>query len=124
MDAFPKIVLIVDDDPDVTKLMKRQLESEGYAVMIEHSGLSAIESVKNTRLLAVLLDLGLQDVSGFDVLKAVKKAKPDLPVIMVTGSHKESEGQAALEMGAWDYITKPIDFAYLKNILLIQSQQG
>jgi DNA-binding response OmpR family regulator len=124
MDAFPKIVLIVDDDPDITKLMKRQLEGEGYAVMVEHTGVSAIESVKNTRLLAVLLDLGLQDVSGFEVLKAVKKAKPDLPVIMVTGSHLESEGQTALELGAWDYITKPIDFTYLKNILLIQSQQG
>lgn len=124
MDPFPKIVLVVDDDPEVSKLMKRQLESEGYAVMIEHAGLSAIESVKNTRLMAVLLDLGLGDISGFEVLKAIKSVKPNLPVIMVTGSHKESEGQTALELGAWDYITKPIDFTYLKNVLLMQSQSG
>jgi DNA-binding response OmpR family regulator len=122
MDAFPKIILVVDDDLAVSKLMKRQLELEGYAIMIEHTGAGAIESVKNTSLMAVLLDLGLGDMSGFDVLKNIKSIKPTLPVMMVTGNHSEDEGQRALELGAWDYITKPIDFTYLKNVLLIQSQ--
>ena len=121
--TLPKIVLLVDDDLAILKMMKAQLELEGYAVLTESTGAAGIEAVKNTKLLAVLLDLHIGDEDGFEVLKKLKALKPALPVIMVTGSHDEAEGRKAFELGAWDYVTKPIDFNYLKNILLLQSPE-
>ena len=121
--SFPKIVLLVDDEPQVLLVMKAQLEYEGYAVITETSGKGALEVVKNTKLMCVLLDLGLPDMGGFDVLKEIKAIKATLPVVIVTGNHEENEARKSFEFGAWDYVTKPIDFKYLTNILLIQSQQ-
>lgn len=120
---MPNIVLLVDDELSVLKVIKSQLEYEGYAVLTEQNGEAAIETARNTKLMAVLLDLGLQGMGGFEVLEKLKKIKPGLPVMIVTGSHSEPEARRAFELGAWDYITKPIDFKYLKNVLLIQSKQ-
>ena len=119
----PKVVLIVDDDLAILKMMKAQLEIEGYTVLAESTGVEALKTVKNKKLLAVLLDLHLGDMDGFEVLKQIKAAKPVLPVIMVTGSHDEAEARKTFDFGAWDYVTKPIDFNYLKNILMLQSPE-
>ena len=116
----PKIILLVDDEPSVLKVIKSMLEFEGYAVLTEKTGEAALETVRNTRLMAVLLDLGLQGMGGFDVLKQIKQIHSALPVIIVTGSHDEIEARRCFELGAWDYITKPIDFQYLKNALLFE----
>ena len=118
---FPKIILVVDDDQAILHLMKLQLESEGYAVIGEATGGEALERIKKANFFAVLCDLGLPDMSGFEVLKAIKAMRPGLPVIVVTGNHEEKEGRRAFELGALEYITKPIDFNYLKNILLLNS---
>ena len=119
----PRLVLVVDDDPAILKVIKSQLEFQGYAVLTEETGTGAVEVVKNAKLSAVLLDLSLKDESGFDVLQEIKKLKPSLAVIMVTGSHEESEARKAFELGAYDYVTKPVDFKYLSNILLMQSPE-
>ena len=120
---LPKVVLLVDDDLAILKMMKSMLEMDGYVVITESSGARGIEIAKNTKLLAVLLDLHLGSEDGFEVLKRIKVMKPVLPVIMVTGNHDEAEGRKAFELGAWDYVTKPVDFNYLKNILLLQSPE-
>lgn len=118
---FPKIILVVEDEPAIYQLIKMQLESEGYAITGATTGAEAIERVKKAKIFIVLLDLGLPDMSGFEVLRELRAAKPDLQVIVVTGHHEESEGRQAFNLGALDYVTKPIDFVYLKNILLMQS---
>jgi DNA-binding response OmpR family regulator len=118
---FPKIVLVVEDEPAIYQLIKIQLESEGYAVTGEMTGAGAIDRIKKSKIFIVLLDLGLPDMSGFEVLRQIRVIKPDLQVIVVTGHHEESEGRQAFNLGALDYVTKPIDFVYLKNILLMQS---
>ncbi len=122
-DLMPKIILIVDDEAAILEMMKYQLEYEGYAVITEMNGSAVKDIVQNTKLVAVLLDLGLPDLDGFEVLKQIKAVKPSLPVIMVTGNHEEEEARKAFELGAWDYVTKPIDFNYLKNILRMQSPE-
>ncbi len=120
---FPKMVLIVDDDASIIDVIKAQLEAEGYAVFSSQSKDAALEIVRDTLLTAVLLDLQLGAESGFDVLAELKRVKPTLPVFLVTGSHDETEAKKAFDLGAWDYITKPIDFDYLKNSLASQSPQ-
>ncbi len=118
---FPQVVLIVDDDANVLDVMKRHLEIDGYGVIGLQSARDIEETIKKTTLLAVLLDLGLPMVDGFQILQKIKSIKPNLPVIIVTGRHEEQEARRAFELGAWDYVTKPIDFNYLKNILRTQS---
>jgi DNA-binding response OmpR family regulator len=118
-----KTVLIVDDDEAIRKLLKMQLEIEGYAVVVTSDKEGALKALAAGPLMAVLLDLHLTGSDGFQILPEIRRVKPDLPVIMVTGSHDEEEARKAFSLGAWDYVTKPIDFNYLKNILLMQSKQ-
>ncbi len=119
----PKVVLLVEDEPAIVQLLKHQVEMEGFAVMIARNGADAVEAVSRAKLSVVLLDLGLPDMSGFEVLKNLHAMKPEIPVVMVTGVHVEEEARKAFALGAWDYVTKPIDFTYLKNVLRVYSQQ-
>ena len=121
MTAFPKLVLVVDDEPAVAGVIQSQLQADEYAAITAKSGEEALEVVQNTKLVTVLLDLGLSGMTGFEVLQKIKLMKPSLPVIIVTGCHDEAEARKAFELGAWDYVTKPIDFNYLKNVLLLQT---
>jgi two-component system nitrogen regulation response regulator NtrX len=59
-------------------------------------------------------------LNGIDTLKEIKKIDPDLPVIMVTGVTDEETAKSAVEQGAYDYVTKPIDFEYLNTTILIK----
>ena len=117
----PKIILVVDDEQSIRQLIKTHLESEGYAVLTAGTAKEALETVKRMKLCAVLLDLGLPDIDGLEVLWNVKMIQPSLCVIMVTGCHEESRGRRAIELGAWDYVTKPINFESLKNALRLIS---
>ena len=119
-----KAILVADDNHDISEVMQKILEIEGYSVTVASSGAACLEAVKKKEYLAVLLDMDLGDITGFEVLMGIKTFRPTQPVIMVTGDHSESDAARAVELGAWEYITKPVDFAYLKNILLIQSQNG
>ncbi len=121
-----KTLLVVDDEPGVLGLMKRRLEMSGYPVVTAetgHEALDAIRSVAEKRHLpiaAVLLDLALRDMNGLEVLRQMKQIQPSLPVIMVTGSHDEEEARQAMQAGALEYLTKPVSFDYLLNVLAMQ----
>lgn len=114
-----KLVLIADDDAAILELMKNYLESEGYSVLTEKTGGGLLSAVRRVKPRVVLLDLGLPDADGFEILPKIKAQHPDLPVIIVTGRHEESEARKAFSLGAWDYVTKPLDFRYLLNLLLL-----
>ena len=120
----PKIVLVVEDEPAIVEVLKCHLDGEGLAVMVARTGEDALEVAFQARLLVVLLDLGLPDIDGFEILRRLKAAKPQLPVIIVTGMKREEEARRAFDLGAWDYVTKPVDFSYLKNVLRLYSQQS
>ena len=118
MTDAPKVVLVVDDEPAIVKLVQYFLEREGYAVVTESTAEAAIRKVSDTSgLYAVLLDLGLPDSSGLNTLQKLTSIRPGLRIFVVTGSHDEIAGRQAIEYGAWDYFTKPIDFTLLKNAL-------
>ena len=117
-----KKILVVDDDENILKVIQAQLEFGGFLVSLAKNAHEMMLAVSQSDYDAVLLDLGLPDMDGLEALKKIKNFKPKLPVIIVTGNHEEEKGRRAIEIGAWDYVTKPIDFKYLKNILFIQSQ--
>ena len=113
-------ILIVDDDSTVSKFLETALGLKGYAVTVVSSGQEALKWTDRGIFKIILLDLGLKDMSGMQVLEQIKKLSPAIPVIMVTGCHEEAEARRALELGAFDYITKPVDMNYLIRVLDLQ----
>ena len=114
-------ILIIDDEEGFCKLLKLNLEeNEEYEGMMATSGEEAIELVKKHKPDLVLLDIRMPGMNGLECLKRIKSIAPDIPVAMVTAIWDAQEGRRALEAGAYDYITKPVDFEYLKTALFVK----
>jgi CheY-like chemotaxis protein len=114
-------ILIVDDEENFAKLLKLNLENNGnYDILTARSGEAAIEAVKQHKPDLVLLDIMMPGMGGLQCLKQIKAMAPELPVTMVTAVWDEETGKKALQAGAYDYITKPVDQQYLKKALLVK----
>ena len=110
-------VLIVDDEPDICMALGDFLKHNGYTVRTVHLGRDALREVEGGQIGVVILDLGLPDLSGLDVLRGVKKLNPLLPVIVLTASTQESHTVEALHYGAFTYLTKPYNSYELRFAL-------
>jgi PAS domain S-box-containing protein len=110
-------VLIVDDEPDICMALGDFLKHAGYSVGTVHSGRNALREVEGGQIGVVILDLGLPDMSGLDVLREVKKLNPLLPVIVLSASTQESFTVEALHCGAFTYLTKPYNSYELRFAL-------
>jgi DNA-binding response OmpR family regulator len=103
-------VLLVEDDPMIGTSLRTGLCGQGMAVDWVASGHDAIESLANNHYAVVLLDLGLPDMSGLQVLKAVRSSKKNTPVLIVTARDDTLSRVTGLDLGADDYIVKPFNF--------------
>ena len=112
-------ILVVDDEVKACKLLKRFLELKGYEVIVSNEGEDAIEEAKNEKPDAILLDIRMPGMEGTEVLKRIREFDKDVGIIMVTAVKEEATGKGALEAGADEYITKPIDFNYLETTILV-----
>ena len=105
-----KLIVIVDDDPDMVKIVSLNLKEEGYRVkgLLDAKSLFKFLSKENPDL--IILDLMLPDMSGLEVCKKLKKDErfSSVPVIMVTGKGEEADKVSGLDMGSDDYIVKPL----------------
>ena len=106
-------LLIVDDISDNRTILKRRFERRGFDVMEAESGLVAIDLIEKNRFDLVLLDVMMPGIDGMETLKRIRsrKSASALPVIMVTAKSESDNIVDALEQGANDYVTKPVDFA-------------
>ena len=104
-------ILLVDDDAINSKLLTSRLEKRGYAVTTHDIGTGVVEMIDLTGVELVLLDIMLPDVSGVEVLKQIraKFEKTIVPVIMVTAKDSPEDIAGALQIGANDYLAKPIN---------------
>jgi DNA-binding NtrC family response regulator len=102
-------LLVVDDDPASCRLMKAIFVPMGIEVEIAHSGRAATEAVRARVPDAVLLDLHLPDMTGLDVLGALRDVDAALPVVMLTAHGEVRTVVRATQLGAIDYLTKPVD---------------
>jgi DNA-binding response OmpR family regulator len=101
-----KTILVVDDEPKIVKLVRDYLERAGFGVRVAADGKSALSLARLEKADMVILDLGLPQMDGLDVMREVRKLS-NVPVIMLTGRSEESDKLIGLELGADDYITKP-----------------
>lgn len=114
-----KTILIIDDDPLIRKILNTKITSLGYNTLIAEDGEKAIEILKENKVDLVLCDIFMPRVSGFDVLKYIKKNCPeDLLVIIMTAYANIETAVKAMEIGAFDYLIKPFtmdEIPYLLN---------
>ncbi len=110
-------ILIVDDDLAVALMLGALLRSEGYLVDTVGSGVEALLKVSEKSYRAVICDIGLHDIRGTFVQKAMAARHPDLPVIMHTAEVSQKLRQECLDSGAFAYLTKPCDFDELKRVV-------
>ncbi|MGX7013321.1 response regulator transcription factor [Vagococcus silagei] len=102
-----KRMLVVDDEPSITTLLKYNLEKENFEVEVAHDGEQAINAALSTSFDFIILDLMLPKVNGFDVTKRLRNEKVQTPIIMLTAKDDTVDKIIGLEMGADDYLTKP-----------------
>ena len=98
-------IIIIDDDPKLCELIKEYLEPLGYEVATAHTGPDGLEKVLQEDFAAVILDVMLPGMDGFEVLKNIRH-KSNVPVLMLTGRGEETDRVAGLEIGADDYLPK------------------
>ena len=106
-------VLVVDDEPKIGATLKEAFERRGARVRVVTSGEDALRSMSQRRPQLVLLDLTLEELDGFEVLKRLHLAYPELPVVVITGSGDPQVDQRVQQMGARLCVHKPLDFAAL-----------
>jgi DNA-binding response OmpR family regulator len=106
-------ILVVEDNVDLAFGLMMNLEQEGYEAVVVHSGLEATETVRGGGIDLVLLDIMLPDVSGFEVLRAIRCDGMELPIIVLSARDSEPDRVGAFRMGADDYVTKPFSLLEL-----------
>ena len=101
-----KKILIVDDEPQIVRVLKGYLETAGFQVVTASGGTEAIAAFRHEAPDLVVLDLMLPEVDGLDVARAIRR-QGDVPIIMLTARVEETDRLIGLELGADDYVTKP-----------------
>ena len=101
-----KKILIVDDEPQIVRVLKGYLETAGFQVVTASGGTEAIAAFRHEAPDLVVLDLMLPEVDGLDVARAIRR-QGDVPIIMLTARVEETDRVIGLELGADDYVTKP-----------------
>src|SRR5262245_48425086 len=105
-------LLIVEDEDPIREIIALRLTSSGYLVTTAENGKQGLESIEKNHFDLVLLDVGMPDLNGLEVLKSIREhhSATELPVIMVSGMNSSKQVVEALELGASDFVSKPIDF--------------
>lgn len=99
-------ILLIEDDPNITDFMEVVLDQQRYQLTVANTGMEALTAFQTTSIDLVLLDLGLPDIDGIDLLKILRK-RMHLPIIIISARNNEAEKVKALDLGADDYVTKP-----------------
>jgi two-component system, response regulator, stage 0 sporulation protein F len=117
-------ILVVDDEPDVAELFRQQFRRETrqgtYVMHFAGSGEQAMDMLAGEirpELIVILSDINMPGMDGLQLLDEIKQRRPDLPVMMVTAYGDDERRRRAEQLGASEFIAKPVDFAHLKERL-------
>lgn len=106
-------ILVVEDDPVLLRGLKDNLEFEEYRVITVGDGEAALQVLRDTRPDLILLDLMLPKVNGYEVCRQIRKAKLEMPILMLTAKSQEADIVLGLNVGADEYVTKPFSIKAL-----------
>jgi DNA-binding response OmpR family regulator len=105
-------ILLVDDDPDILRILKDNLEFDNYRVLLATNGKEALDLFDTTRVNLVILDLSLPDIDGIQVCRRMRDMS-SIPIIMLTARDRVPDKVLGLDSGADDYVSKPFDYLEL-----------
>lgn len=106
MSAAPLKILIIDDEPPIRKLLRMGLSTQGYEILDAPNGKTAL-SLLDSKPDLVILDLGLPDIQGHDLLRMIRARNDSVPIVVLSSRGDEAGKVQALDLGADDYVTKP-----------------
>ncbi len=106
-------ILLVDDEEEFLTVMAERMSARGMEVTTADSALEALKRVETETFDAIILDLQMPAIDGLETLKAIKRKRPELQVILLTGHATVEKGIAAMKLGAMDFVEKPADLAEL-----------
>lgn len=116
------LVLVVDDEPDIEALFRQQfrkdLRAQRFTMDFAISAADALARIADTiepSLILILSDINMPGMTGLEMLPRIKEVRPDVPVIMITAYGDPDTERRAIESGASGFLTKPIDFALLRE---------
>ena len=112
-DGTPIRVLTVDDEASLTELLSMAMRYEGWDVSTAHSGLTAVQTAREVRPDAIVLDMMLPDFDGLEVMRRIRADQPDVPVIFLTARDAVDDRVQGLTAGGDDYVTKPFSLEEL-----------
>jgi CheY-like chemotaxis protein len=114
-------IIVVDDEPDVAELFRQRFRREArqgtYVMHFAASGEAALELLSgeiDPGVIVILSDINMPGMDGLQLLGEIKERFPDLPVMMVTAYGDDERRRRATELGAFEFLTKPVDFDRLK----------
>ncbi len=111
--AEPIKLILVDDEKGFVDVLANRLTRRNFEVTKTYSGLEAIQALRKQDFEVAVLDLKMEDMDGIEILKIFKKMEPGIKVIMLTGHGSERAAREGMELGAFDYLTKPCDLEEL-----------
>lgn len=106
-------ILVIEDEPEMQRGLRDNLEFEGYTVHVVGDGKKGLETIRSKKFDLILLDVMLPGISGFDICKTARTEGVSTPIIMLTAKGEEVDKVLGLEFGADDYITKPFSLREL-----------
>jgi two-component system response regulator QseB len=106
-------VLVVEDDPKIAMMLEKGLRARRLEVETVRSGAEAVERIKAGGIDVQLLDLGLPDMDGLEVLRLLAEVQRSVPVIVITARSDPRDRQTAIDLGVSQYVTKPFDWSDL-----------
>jgi DNA-binding NtrC family response regulator len=112
-----KSILIVEDDSHLGKMLGQELSHNGFKVHLAETARKALELIEQFHLEAVIADVQLPDMNGFDLLETIKNQIPLVPVILMTEGGEVSEAVRAMRKGAEDYLVKPLAVDHLETVI-------
>ncbi|HKY58074.1 MAG TPA: response regulator transcription factor [Aeromicrobium sp.] len=112
-DGTPVRVLVVDDEVNIAELISMALRYEGWDISTAHTGNKAVRQAKECLPDAIVLDVMLPDIDGFEVLRRIRASQPDVPVLFLTARDAVEDRVAGLTAGGDDYVTKPFSIEEL-----------
>jgi len=106
MSSVSQTILVVDDEPEIVRLVRSYLEKDGYRVVTAHNGEEALYAARHEKPDLVILDILMPRMDGLEFTRRIRREQ-DVPIIMLTARAEETDRIVGLEMGADDYVTKP-----------------
>lgn len=117
-------VLIVDDERDFATAIAERLSKRGFRASAVFSGHGALQAVKETEYDAIVLDLKMPGIDGLQTLQEIRKIDPDLQILVLTGHGTVSAGIGGMQLGATDFLQKPLSIEALSTSIQAAAEQS